>query len=160
MSTPASDKPASKDTTPQKPATSHDHQDHGHAHSHDHAHSHGHAHANSKEKSSNVESSSNTSTSSKSNHSVAGTAPSYVHATGQKIGGPHGKNLHEGGFESDDKHNASFTSKIGSEDDPGRLAEEKMIRANAQLATEAGMPSQKMVPETGIYAALEGDKPA
>lgn len=148
LSTPASDKPAPQDTVQQKPATSHDDQ----AHSHDHA--------DSKDKSVNVGSSSNTATSSKSNHSVASTAPSYVHTAGHRTDGPHGKGLSEGGFESDDKHNASFTSKIGSKDDPGRLAVEKMIRANAQAAADAGMPSQKQVAETGIYDALDSDKPA
>lgn len=56
---------------------------------------------------------------------------------------PKGKNLTEGGFESEDGTNASFTSEIGSKNDPGRLAEEKFQRGNADAANVAGMPRQQ-----------------
>jgi hypothetical protein len=67
-------------------------------------------------------------------------APSYINSQFLDGGRPKGKNLTEGGFDSDDRKNASFTSEIGSKDDPGRLAEEKFVRENADAADAAGMP--------------------
>jgi hypothetical protein len=43
--------------------------------------------------------------------SNAGTAPSYVNSQFVDVGGPKGINLTEGGFESNDRNNASFNSE-------------------------------------------------
>jgi hypothetical protein len=93
--------------------------------------------------------------------SNAGTAPSYVNSQFIKDqAGPHGKNLTEGGFESDDSKNASFNQEIGTENDPGRLAEEKMQRTNADAGGDAAMPRQGGVTGDNEYSALGGDTPA
>lgn len=87
------------------------------------------------------------------------TAPSYVHG-GQAAGGkPKGKNLTEGGFDDDDGKNASFTSNIGDENDPGRLAEDKFEQENAESAAYVGGgPRQKKITGNGQYASLEDDQ--
>jgi hypothetical protein len=72
-------------------------------------------------------------------------------------GPPKGKNLTEGGFEDSDDKNASFTSEIGSETDPGRLAEQKFERVNADPARDAAMPRQKGVTGDNPYDALGGE---
>jgi len=92
--------------------------------------------------------------------SSAEPAPSYVNSQYVDSGKPKGKNLTEGGFESDDKKNASFTSDIGDENDPGRLAEAKMQRENADAAGDAAMPRQKGMTGDGQYDALGGDTEA
>lgn len=94
----------------------------------------------------------NTSTSSQN----AGTAPSYVNAVPADTSGPHGQNIKEGGFTSDDKKNASFTSDIGDKNDPGRLAEQKMFAGNAGPRVE----SQKGGMGENVYEELGGDAPA
>lgn len=91
--------------------------------------------------------------------SAAGTAPSYVNSQFQDQAGPKGKNLTEGGFESNDSKNASFNNEIGTKNDPGRLAEEKMQRANADAAGDAAMPRQKGMSGDNEYDALGGDIP-
>jgi hypothetical protein len=68
--------------------------------------------------------------------------------------------LTEGGFESDDSKNASFNQEIGTENDPGRLAEEKMQRTNADAGGDAVMPRQGGVTDDNEYSALGGDTPA
>ena len=83
-----------------------------------------------------------------------GIAPSYVNSQAAP-GGPKGKNLTEGGFESNDKKNASFTSDIGTKNDPGRLAEEKYQMANADAAESAGMPRQEGGIGDNTYTALD-----
>jgi len=92
--------------------------------------------------------------------SAAGTAPSYVNSQFEDQAGPHGKNLTEGGFESNDSKNASFNQEIGTKNDPGRLAEEKMQRSNADAAGDAAMPRQQGVTGGNEYDALGGDAPA
>jgi hypothetical protein len=71
--------------------------------------------------------------------------------------GPKGKNLTEGGFESDDSKNASFNSDIGSKNDPGRLAELKMQKQNADAAGDSAMPRQKDIKGDNAFDALSGD---
>jgi len=66
------------------------------------------------------------------NTSSAGTAPSYVNSQGRDESGPHGKNVTEGGFESNDRKNASFNGDIGGKNDPGRAAISGFQRANAE----------------------------
>lgn len=73
--------------------------------------------------------------------------PSSNFATGQEgkhLGrppGPKGVNLQEGGFDSDDRKNASFTADIGTENDPGRQAEKTFAALNADGGV--GLPKQR-----------------
>ena len=69
--------------------------------------------------------------------SHAGVAPTYVNV-GQYVnkGGPKGKNLKEEDLDVDDSKNASFNSDIGDENDPGRLAEQKFAKENAEVAED------------------------
>lgn len=86
------------------------------------------------------------------------TAPSYVHSTHGAGGKPKGKNLTEGGFDEDDvSKNASFNSDIGDENDPGRGAEHKFAKDNAQSRAGSG-PRQKEVTGDGQYDVLEDDQ--
>jgi len=91
--------------------------------------------------------------------SNAGTAPSYVSSQYVDEGGPKGKNLTEGGFGSDAK-NASFNQDIGGKNDPGRLAEEKFQRVNADTAGTAGLPKQQGTTGENTYDTLGGDTSA
>jgi hypothetical protein len=61
---------------------------------------------------------------------------------------PKGKNIQEGGFGSD-APNASFNSDIGTDEDPGRLAEAKFQRENAESGPDAGYPRQKGLDDKG-----------
>ena len=91
--------------------------------------------------------------------SNAGKAPSYVNSQYVDGGGPKGSNL-TGGFDSHDAKNASFNNEIGTKMDPGRLAEQKMTRENADAAGDAAMPRQKGVSGDNTFDALEGDTSA
>jgi len=73
---------------------------------------------------------------------------------------PKGKNLTEGGFESTDRNNASFNSEIGSEQDPGRAAEQKFQRYVAESGNDVGGPRQKGVDNQNWYQPLENDQRA
>lgn len=93
----------------------------------------------------------------------AGQAPSYVSdVTGDlSHSKPQGKNLHEGGFDSDPKYNASFNSNIGSKNDPGRVGESKMQHRQAASGPDAGGgPRQKGVDDQHVYQNLERDESA
>ncbi|OJD15907.1 hypothetical protein AJ78_03887 [Emergomyces pasteurianus Ep9510] len=70
------------------------------------------------------------------------TSPSYVNPVVQNISStkPKGANLTEGGFDDDPRHNVSFTSEIGSADDPGRVAEQLYQSRNAETPGEAAVP--------------------
>ena len=71
-------------------------------------------------------------------------APGYVgsvESEANKTGKPKGKNITEGGFDDDPSNNASFTSDIGTEDDPGRKAESDMQKM-AQSASGGAGPRQ------------------
>ncbi|TVY82337.1 hypothetical protein LSUE1_G002496 [Lachnellula suecica] len=92
--------------------------------------------------------------------SKAGTAPSYVSSQYIDPAGPKGSNLTEGGFESNDKKNASWNSDIGGKNDPGRLAEQKFQSANADVGDSAGMPRQTGESGDNTYDALGGDTQA
>jgi len=92
--------------------------------------------------------------------SNAGTAPSYVSSQYIDPSGPKGKNLTEGGFDSDDSKNASWNQDIGTKNDPGRLAEDKFERQNAEAGFDAGAPRQKGVTGDNNYDALGGDTQA
>lgn len=91
--------------------------------------------------------------------SHAGTAPGYVTSQHVSGGHPKGANLKEGGFVSDDRKNASFTSDIGTRNDPGRAAEHAFERANAGSA-DATLPRQKGVTGDTHYETLDNETSA
>ncbi|KLJ13399.1 hypothetical protein EMPG_11650 [Blastomyces silverae] len=71
------------------------------------------------------------------------TAPSYANPVMHSPSSmkPKGAKLTEGGFDEDgQERNVSFTSEIGSEDDPGRLAERLYESRNAETPGEAAAP--------------------
>lgn len=92
-----------------------------------------------------------------------GTAPTYVdvdvvHASSHSK--PKGKNLKEGGFD-DDAPNASGTTEIGSEEDPGRAAEQKLQGQDGEDTLDAGSGShRKVVTDDGRYDALPSEEQA
>lgn len=73
-------------------------------------------------------------------------------------GGPKGSKLTEGGFESDDRRNVSFTSEIGSEDDPSRKTERAFETLNADGDT--ALPRQKGVDGDTPFKDLESETSA
>ena len=78
-----------------------------------------------------------------------GAAPSYVNAQFVRDdGGPHGKNLHEGGFAGSGPGN-SINAEPGSKKDPARLAELGHDRADRSAG-----PRQGQVDNEQPYAAL------
>ncbi|MCJ1306651.1 hypothetical protein MMC25_000294 [Agyrium rufum] len=84
-------------------------------------------------------------------------APSYIISQAATGGKPKGTNITEGGFESDDKNNASFNTDVDSENDPARLANQKMQRMNASTTGEhSGGPAETGTAEdgSGAYDAL------
>jgi hypothetical protein len=85
--------------------------------------------------------------------SHAGVAPTYVNSQYVDTHGPKGKDLKEGGFDEGDDKNASFTSDIGDENDPGRLAELKFAKENAEMGEDTA-PKQGGSGE-GLYDVLE-----
>lgn len=92
----------------------------------------------------------------------AGAAPSYTHDMTENLGDqkPKGKNLQEGGFGSD-LPNASYSSDIGSKQDPARGAEQYFQRA-VPGARPAGSEArwQKGNQNEQVYGALGRDQPA
>ena len=92
-----------------------------------------------------------------------GQAPSYVTDVTGQLGNtkPHGKNLHEGGFSSDPKYNASFNSDIGTRQDPGRDGENAFQRRVAESGPDAGGgPRQKGLDNEHWYQPLARDQAA
>lgn len=70
-----------------------------------------------------------------------GPAPSaYAAGRTQEQAKPKGRNLQEGGFSSEDAPNASFSTDIGGEGDPGRVAEGRFQRGVAKSGLDAGYP--------------------
>jgi hypothetical protein len=90
----------------------------------------------------------------------AGVAPTYVNSQFVDESGPKGKNLTEGGFTDSDGKNASFNGQIGRKNDPGRLAEEKFVRDNANASESAGMPLQGGDTGYNSFDALGGETSA
>ncbi|RDL39221.1 uncharacterized protein BP5553_03561 [Venustampulla echinocandica] len=89
---------------------------------------------------------------------ASNTAPSYVNSQwANNSANPKGKNLKEGGFDSNPKNHASFNSEIGSKDDPGRLAELKMQKEAMETAGQRSVPGKKGVPDDGNYGVLGSD---
>lgn len=74
-----------------------------------------------------------------------GPAPNYVMPVVRNIGStkPKGMNIKEGGFDSNDNNNASFTSEIGSQKDPGRVAENEFQRHVFERADDAANPGPR-----------------
>ena len=66
---------------------------------------------------------------------------------------PKGKNVTEGGFDSD-APNASFNTDIGGKDDPGRVALGEMQGENTPFAGGAG-PKQGQVSNDGQFDVLK-----
>ncbi|KAL4806667.1 hypothetical protein BDV18DRAFT_137983 [Aspergillus unguis] len=64
------------------------------------------------------------------------------------------------GFPNDPKYNASFNSEIGSDQDPGRLAEQKFQRREAETVAAAAAPAQKDTGEQTWYTPLNSDQRA
>ncbi|EAW07473.1 uncharacterized protein ACLA_021870 [Aspergillus clavatus NRRL 1] len=92
-----------------------------------------------------------------------GQAPSYVEDVTGHLGNakPKGKNLKEGGFDDDPKNNASFTSEIGSDQDPGRYAEKVFERKVAETAADTARgPTEKGISDRTWYQPLESDQRA
>ncbi|MCJ1334877.1 hypothetical protein MMC09_000142 [Bachmanniomyces sp. S44760] len=89
-----------------------------------------------------------------------GTGSSNVDSTPSQGSKPHGKNITEGGFDSDPNNNASFNNEIGTENDPGRVAEAKFQRMTQESGPDAGGsgPRQKELTGDGQYDALETDQ--
>lgn len=92
----------------------------------------------------------------------AGQAPSYVSdVTGDiQHPKPDGRNIQEGGFDSNDAHNASFNAEIGSEQDPGREAINQFQRKNARTANDSGRHDEKSLNAQTPYEQLENDQRA
>ena len=92
----------------------------------------------------------------------AGQAPSYVADVTDGYQGtkPDGRNIKEGGFASNDAKNASFTTEIGSDQDPAREAINKFQRTNAESGPDAGYPHQKTVNTDTSFDALQRDQRA
>jgi hypothetical protein len=63
---------------------------------------------------------------------------------------PKGKNLTEGGFDSDTTRNASFASEIGSNEDPGREAELRFEREMALTPEAWALPADKSTQPTAV----------
>jgi len=83
-------------------------------------------------------------------------APGYAAHPAPSMGDnfqPKGKNLTEGGFDSDGP-NASFITDIGGKNDPGRAALNAMEASNVPSAGGAG-PRETQVSGDGQYSALD-----
>jgi len=87
-------------------------------------------------------------------------APSYVLDQYIVDGKPKGANLKEGGFDTDGAKNASLTTEIGSDMDPGRVTEQKFARENAVSAYDSGYPKDKGQHGGGQYEALKSETTA
>lgn len=73
---------------------------------------------------------------------------------------PKGKNITEGGFD-DSAPNASFNQEIGTEKDPGRVAEQQFEARNAQSGFDSGRgPRQNGVTGETAYDALNSNESA
>jgi hypothetical protein len=92
----------------------------------------------------------------------AGQAPSYVSdVTGDiQHPKPDGRNIREGGFESNDAKNASFNADIGSNEDPGREAINQFQRQNAHSAHDSARAHEKQANAQTPYEHLQHDQRA
>lgn len=88
---------------------------------------------------------------------TAGTAPGYASHPAPVMGDnfkPHGKNITEGGFDSN-APNASFTTDIGGQNDPARVALGGAEAQNVPVSGGAGARSQGPGQEGGQYGNLD-----
>lgn len=98
----------------------------------------------------------------------AGVAPSYVkHDVTDRAtyGGPKGARLTEGGeldraTNDEDAPNASFNNEIGTENDPARLAEQKIFLGRSALDAQPQRGGGGELTDGGQYQALSSDEPA
>ncbi len=97
----------------------------------------------------------------------AGVAPAYVKydvTERAKPGGPKGARLTEGGEldNDEDAPNASFNNEIGTENDPARLAEQKILLGRSALDSQPqqGRRVGGELTDGGQYQALSSDEPA
>jgi hypothetical protein len=97
----------------------------------------------------------------------AGVAPAYVKydvTERAKPGGPKGARLTEGGEldNDEDAPNASFNNEIGTENDPARLAEQKILLGRSALDAQPqeGRRVGGELTDGGQYQALSSDEPA
>ncbi|KAG9942996.1 hypothetical protein KCU85_g8957, partial [Aureobasidium melanogenum] len=81
-------------------------------------------------------------------------AGSTANASGTTGQAPHGKNISEGGFDSN-APNASFNNDIGGKNDPGRSALNDMQRNAQQSAGDAALPKQQGVSNDGQFDVLK-----
>ncbi|KAF2838413.1 hypothetical protein M501DRAFT_1032331 [Patellaria atrata CBS 101060] len=72
----------------------------------------------------------------------------------QGVFAPKGKNITEGDFDSD-APNASFNSEIATKDDPGRAAENKFQRQNAEAGADAAGSRKPAFAADGQYDNLD-----
>lgn len=72
---------------------------------------------------------------------------------------PKGTNITEGGFDDDNPdHNASFTAEIGTENDPGRLAEATFRQRGADIPGLGKGSKQTDVTGDGQYDVLRSEQ--
>ncbi|KAM0273998.1 hypothetical protein ACHAQH_008055 [Verticillium albo-atrum] len=93
----------------------------------------------------------------KSSGGQAGTAPTYVENQFiRDSSGPHGKNLHEGIDYKDTKDGlkAALNAEAGSENDPGRAAEQQFLQSQTRAGRDAG-PKEFEVGSKTTFDSLE-----
>ncbi|KAF5497476.1 hypothetical protein CGCS363_v007941 [Colletotrichum siamense] len=89
----------------------------------------------------------------------AGAAPTYVNNQYTRDpNGPHGKNITEGFDDKNTKDGvqAAMKAEIGSENDPGRVAEQHLKLSQTKGARDAG-PRQGEVGGETVYEKLKSD---
>ncbi|KAJ3958913.1 hypothetical protein N0V92_004505 [Colletotrichum tropicale] len=89
----------------------------------------------------------------------AGAAPTYVNNQYTRDpNGPHGKNITEGFDDKNTKDGvqAAMNAEIGSENDPGRVAEQHLKLSQTKGARDAG-PRQGEVGGETVYEKLKSD---
>jgi hypothetical protein len=90
-----------------------------------------------------------------------GVAPTSMwNNTDEKVYKPKGANLKEGGEITGDEPNESFRAEIGSKNDPGLAAENKMARMNADAASASGFKRDSgLASESGVgYDTLRDEE--
>lgn len=90
-------------------------------------------------------------------------APGYVGSVvseANKTGKPKGKNITEGGFDDDPSNNASFTSDIGTDNDPGRKAEADMQKISQSASGGTGPRQAPGESDNSQYDVLDADQAA
>ncbi|UQC84220.1 uncharacterized protein CLUP02_09716 [Colletotrichum lupini] len=89
----------------------------------------------------------------------AAAAPTYVNNQyNRDPNGPHGKNITEGFDTANTKDGvqAAFNAEVGSENDPGRVAEQGLLKSQTKAGRDAG-PRQTEVEGETVYEKLKSD---